>query len=397
MNKKWAFRTAAVAAVVVVLLTSVMPAAAQEGTPPAGWWDAYVRGQTATPTPTAVHTPVPTRFPTPTRPTPGLSAPWPTPAPEPTNTATRTGTATDTPTYTPAATQTQTPTGTATPACTVIHVVQSGETLSNIALRYDVTVSAITDANGLTDQNFVWVGQRLCIPGARPSKPSQEAPPPPTSTRTASQEAAAQSTPTATDTPTANANTDSNIIVPVGGAVSAGAQALPWILPSKAGAGAAEAAAAGAGLELGLAGVAAWHGVTGKTQEMLEGPSTLEQHWNLVDAKATVVALDNTEVLEQGKTAAQELAEEEWCEALKKNAGYLAWQVSYLYQTLYHITGTASQTNAIPKGSCGWNTTFTIVFNVLDKTKISKAKQHRSWVTILVQEKALCRVTIKVQ
>ena len=377
------FRMVSILLTIVVLVGLVFPTIASAG----GGMCWFGEGATSYATPCPTSTPAPSSSPTPT-PTSAQPEGWPW---------------VDLPTYTPTPatagtpTQTTTPTGTATPACTVIHVVQSGETLSNIALRYDVTVSAITDANGLTDQNFVWVGQRLCIPGARPSKPSQEAPPPPTSTRTASQEAAAQSTPTATDTPTANANTDSNIIVPVGGAVSAGAQALPWILPSKAGAGAAEAAAAGAGLELGLAGVAAWHGVTGKTQEMLEGPSTLEQHWNLVDAKATVVALDNTEVLEQGKTAAQELAEEEWCEALKKNAGYLAWQVSYLYQTLYHITGTASQTNAIPKGSCGWNTTFTIVFNVLDKTKISKAKQHRSWVTILVQEKALCRVTIKVQ
>ncbi len=44
--------------------------------------------------------------------------------------------------------------------------VQSGESLSIIAGRYDVTVSAIVEANGLTDANMLSVGQLLIIPGA---------------------------------------------------------------------------------------------------------------------------------------------------------------------------------------------------------------------------------------
>jgi len=46
-----------------------------------------------------------------------------------------------------------------------LHVVQRGETLSSIAWRYGTTVSAIVRANGLRNPNFVWVGQRLRIPG----------------------------------------------------------------------------------------------------------------------------------------------------------------------------------------------------------------------------------------
>ncbi len=56
-------------------------------------------------------------------------------------------------------------TATATTAPLVV-TVQSGESLSVIAGRYDVTVSAIMDANGLTDANMLSVGQQLVIPGA---------------------------------------------------------------------------------------------------------------------------------------------------------------------------------------------------------------------------------------
>ncbi len=44
------------------------------------------------------------------------------------------------------------------------HVVQAGETLLAIALRYDVTVQAIMEANNLTDPNYLRVGQELTIP-----------------------------------------------------------------------------------------------------------------------------------------------------------------------------------------------------------------------------------------
>jgi len=46
-----------------------------------------------------------------------------------------------------------------------IHVVQRGEILARIAARYGTTVQAIVNANGLRNANFIYVGQRLRIPG----------------------------------------------------------------------------------------------------------------------------------------------------------------------------------------------------------------------------------------
>jgi len=44
------------------------------------------------------------------------------------------------------------------------HIVQAGDTLLTIAVTYGVTVDAIVQANGLPNANFIWVGQRLRIP-----------------------------------------------------------------------------------------------------------------------------------------------------------------------------------------------------------------------------------------
>jgi LysM repeat protein len=46
-----------------------------------------------------------------------------------------------------------------------IHVVQWGENLSLIAMRYGVTTSAIAQANGIADPNYIYAGQSLTIPG----------------------------------------------------------------------------------------------------------------------------------------------------------------------------------------------------------------------------------------
>lgn len=46
-----------------------------------------------------------------------------------------------------------------------VHVVRRGETLSAIAARYGKTVAAFVKANGLSNPNHIWVGQRLAIPG----------------------------------------------------------------------------------------------------------------------------------------------------------------------------------------------------------------------------------------
>jgi LysM repeat protein len=63
---------------------------------------------------------------------------------------------------TPTATATSIPSG----GCAAYHVVASGDTLSSIARRYGVTLSAILAVNYIPNPNYIWVGQRICIPGS---------------------------------------------------------------------------------------------------------------------------------------------------------------------------------------------------------------------------------------
>ena len=55
--------------------------------------------------------------------------------------------------------------GGTTPASGAVHIVQRGETLYSIAVRYGTSASAIASANGLSNPNFIYAGQRLTIPG----------------------------------------------------------------------------------------------------------------------------------------------------------------------------------------------------------------------------------------
>jgi len=57
------------------------------------------------------------------------------------------------------------------------HVVQGGENLYRIALRYGLTAQSLAAANGISNLNHIVVGQRLTIPGAgsAPATPSQPA------------------------------------------------------------------------------------------------------------------------------------------------------------------------------------------------------------------------------
>jgi len=59
------------------------------------------------------------------------------------------------------------------------HVVASGENLTFIARRYDVTIAAITAANKLTDPSRIYAGQRLVIPGTAPAPSAARAMPAP--------------------------------------------------------------------------------------------------------------------------------------------------------------------------------------------------------------------------
>jgi LysM repeat protein len=48
----------------------------------------------------------------------------------------------------------------------LVYVVQPGDTLGKIAAEHGTTVAAIAEANGITDVNFISIGQQLKIPGA---------------------------------------------------------------------------------------------------------------------------------------------------------------------------------------------------------------------------------------
>ena len=57
-----------------------------------------------------------------------------------------------------------TDTGGTTPPGSRTHVIQAGDTLYALALRYGVTAQAIANANGLTLYSILYVGQTLTIP-----------------------------------------------------------------------------------------------------------------------------------------------------------------------------------------------------------------------------------------
>jgi len=56
--------------------------------------------------------------------------------------------------------------GTSTPGTGSVYVVRAGDTLSGLAQRFGVSLSALARANGLTTTSFIYIGQRLRIPGS---------------------------------------------------------------------------------------------------------------------------------------------------------------------------------------------------------------------------------------
>lgn len=65
------------------------------------------------------------------------------------------------------------PTATPAPSGETTYVVQPGDNLFRIALRYGTTVQAIAQANGIANASQISVGQELTIPaGGQPSQPA---------------------------------------------------------------------------------------------------------------------------------------------------------------------------------------------------------------------------------
>lgn len=59
------------------------------------------------------------------------------------------------------------------------YVVQPGDTLSAIAVRFGTTVQALVALNNIANPNLIYVGQVLTIPGGGDNPPSPPPPPPP--------------------------------------------------------------------------------------------------------------------------------------------------------------------------------------------------------------------------
>jgi LysM repeat protein len=116
-----------------------------------------VGAQQATETPT---TGTPTTTETPMTETPTTGTPTPT-------STTPAGQATNTPT----------PTATV-PAGQCTHTVQWGDTLYSIARRYGTTVSVLVSMNGIANPNFIYVGQTLSVPCAATPTPVTQTPAP---------------------------------------------------------------------------------------------------------------------------------------------------------------------------------------------------------------------------
>ncbi|MBE9506987.1 MAG: LysM peptidoglycan-binding domain-containing protein [Chloroflexi bacterium] len=96
-----------------------------------------------------------------------------TPAPTQTQSPVATPATTPTPTPTTSAPTTPVPTQTPLPPTgQVTHVVQPGENLFRIAMRYNTTVNAIASANGIANPALIYVGQKLTIPSSGTQPPS---------------------------------------------------------------------------------------------------------------------------------------------------------------------------------------------------------------------------------
>jgi LysM repeat protein len=143
VNTVLAIFLAIVAAIGGVVLGSRLAAVVNIGAAGAG--ESPTAGESAAPAPAATAPPTP--------------APRATPSPAPTPTASPAPTATPAPTASPKPSRTPSP----TPSL-LTHRVKRGETLTIIAAKYGVTVTALQRANGIKNPSLIITGQLLVIP-----------------------------------------------------------------------------------------------------------------------------------------------------------------------------------------------------------------------------------------
>ena len=105
----------------------------------------------------------------------------------------------------------------------VVHVVQVGETLSGIALFYQVSTASLMAANGLSDADTLAAGTELLVPGVSQPEPT------PTPEPTATPEAPAEAEAAGTDAPTESdsATSDEDAATPTPEAAEDGEQEQP--------------------------------------------------------------------------------------------------------------------------------------------------------------------------
>ncbi|MDF4005714.1 LysM peptidoglycan-binding domain-containing protein [Limosilactobacillus fermentum] len=101
----------------------------------------------------------------------------------------------NTPVITNKSDYTQTNNGASTTATATYYTVQSGDTLSGIAVEYNTTTATLTSLNNLSNPNLIYVGQRLLVKSASASAASS-------ATSTATSTASATSTSSTTNATT---------------------------------------------------------------------------------------------------------------------------------------------------------------------------------------------------
>ena len=121
--------------------------------------------------PVASSTPTPEGTPE-TTPTPSPEAATPTPTTAADTTPTVAPTSTPVPTTAPTAVPTAAPT--TAPSGERTHVVQPGENLFRISLHYGMSYESVAAANGIINPDLIDIGQRLIIPaeGTAPTVPT---------------------------------------------------------------------------------------------------------------------------------------------------------------------------------------------------------------------------------